>query len=233
MPTKKIKIILFDAYGTLFNEGKESVPKIAEKIVISLKLDISSKELFKEWKKNYLDTEKKVFSGRIKFKTIKEINIESLISTFQKFNIKSSPLEFVDKLFQLWSYPELFPEVDQVLNQLDDYTIGILSNTDSKTLLSAIKYNNLKLDYVFTSEDTGCYKPNRGIFARACEDIGLNNDSIVYVGNSLIDIVGAKQSGLKMVWVNRYGVVLKDLFYRPDYEIKSLNLLVPILQSLK
>lgn len=39
-----IKAILFDGYGTLFNEGKESVPKVAEEIVRKSQLRISLKK---------------------------------------------------------------------------------------------------------------------------------------------------------------------------------------------
>jgi 2-haloalkanoic acid dehalogenase type II len=229
-----IQTILFDAYGTLFDEGKESVPKIAAEVVKKLKIEgVNQEELFNEWKENYLYLEQKVLSNSTEFKTIKEINIESLTTTFKKFKITESPLVFVNDLFHLWSKPRLFPEVNRVFHKLDKYTLGILSNTDNGTLRSAIRHTKLKIDYVLTSERAGSYKPAKEIFLQACKDLSQDIDSILYVGNSMADIIGAKQAKFKMVWVNRKRVtILKDLNYRPDYEVKSLTSLPSILMQL-
>lgn len=50
-----IRAVLFDAYGTLFDEGKESVPRITGDIVRRFKLRMPSEEFFDEWKTNYLN----------------------------------------------------------------------------------------------------------------------------------------------------------------------------------
>lgn len=222
------KAILFDAYGTLFNEGKESVPKIAEDIIRKCELNILPEELFNEWRKNYLSIENEVFFNKISFKTIKEINLESLTLTFEKFLIDKSPLEFVNQLFYLWSFPKLFPEVKDILADLKkNYTLGILSNTDNETLFSAVKHTGLDIDYILTSEMAKSYKPNIDIFLKACSDLGLNKEEVVYVGNSLNDIIGAKKTGLTMIQVNRKRELLENTIYLPDYKVKSLR---PILR---
>ena len=219
-----IKAVLFDAYGTLFDEGKESVPRITEDIIRRFKLRMSLEEFFGDWKTNYLNIENEIFSNRRPFKTIKEINLESLALTLERFSINSSPSEFVNKLFYLWSFPKLFPEVKDILADLkESYALGILSNTDNVTLSSAVKYTGIEVDYILTSEDAKSYKPNTDIFLRACDDLELNKYEIVYVGNSLNDIIGAKRAGLMMIYVNRKKQSLKKPFYLPDYEIESLQ----------
>lgn len=227
------RAILFDAYGTLFNEGKESVPRIAEDIVRKFELRMLSEEFFDEWKRNYLNIENEIFSNRRPFKTIREINLESLALTFEKFSINGSPSEFVDKLFYLWSFPKLFPEVKDILAELkESYVLGILSNTDNETLFSAVKYAGLEIDYILTSEKARNYKPNTGIFLRACNDLGLNKDEVVYVGNSLNDAVGAKRAGLMMIHVNRQRRSLNNLLYLSDYEVESLRPIPKIIREL-
>ena len=228
------RAILFDAYGTLFNEGKESVPIIAEDIVRKFELRMLPEEFFDEWKMNYLNIENEIFSNRRSFKTIKEINLESLALTFEKFSINVSPSEFVNKLFYLWSFPRLFPEVKDVLSDLkENYVLGILSNTDDETLFSAVKHTGLEMNYILTSEQAKSYKPNTDIFLRACNDLGLNKDKVVYVGNSLNDIVGAKKAGLMMIHVNRRKVPLNSPLYLPDYEVESLQPVPNIIRTYK
>ena len=228
-----IRAILFDAYGTLFNEGKESIPRIAEDIVRKFSLKMLPEELFNRWKINYLNIEKGVFSNRLPFKTIKQINLESLTLTFENFSINGSPLEFVDKLFYLWSFPKLFPEVKDVLSELkENYVLGILSNTDDETLFSAVRHTGLEMNYILTSEQARGYKPNTDIFLRACNDLGLSKDEVVYVGNSLNDVVGAKTTGLIMIHVNRRKEPLKSLLYSPDYKCNSLQPISEIIKDL-
>jgi len=231
---KMKKAILFDAYGTLFNEGKESVPIIAEDIVRKFELKTSPQEFFDEWKAKYLCIEERVFFNRQPFKTIKEINLESLASVFEKFSVKGSPSEFIDKLFYLWSFPKLFSEIRGVLSELKkDYVLGILSNTENKTLFSAVKYTGIEVDYILTSEEAKIYKPNSEIFLRACNDLGLNQNEAIYVGNSLSDIIGAKKAGLTMIHANRRRELLSNRIYLPDYEIKSLRPLPKIMRKIK
>lgn len=183
------------------------------------------------WRINYLNIEREVFSNRRPFKTIKEINLESLALTFERFSIEGSPSEFIDKLFYLWSFPSLFPEVKTVLADLKgNYTLGILSNTDNETLFSAIKHTTLEIDYILTSEEARSYKPNIDIFLRACCDLRLNEDELIYVGNSLNDITGAKKTGLRMIYINRRRAPLNSPLYLPDYEIESLDLIPKILK---
>ena len=219
-----IRAMLFDGYGTLFNEGKESVPKIAREIVRDLELEISSEQLFEEWKSRYLALEKEVFSGKAKFRTIRAINLESLAVIFTKFGIHSNPKAFVDRLYDLWGDPKLFQDAIPALNLFKSkYVRGILSNTDNETLLNAINRRGLDIEYVLTSEMVGDYKPNEPIFKKACEDLNLRPTQIVYIGNSPVDIIGAKKMGMNMVWINRNGNKFTNLHYTPDFEIKSLD----------
>lgn len=227
------RAILFDAYGTLFDEGKESVPKISADIVRKFKLEVTPGEFFEEWKRVYLAIESKVVFRKRPFKTIKEINLESLAATFEKFSINSSPSEFVDKLFRLWSSPKLFPECKEVLTKLrENYVLGILSNTDNETLLSAVSFTGLKLDYILTSEEARSYKPNTDLFVKACNDLEQNMNSVVYVGNSPNDVIGAKKAGLIMILVNRRNESLNNPPFFPDYEAISLQAVPKIVRAL-
>ena len=218
-----IKAILFDGYGTLFNEGQESIPRIAIEIVNELNLQVSAEELFQEWKRMYLILEDAVVSGKHDFMTIKEINVVTLDAIFRRLRVNGAAWVYVERLFELWRHPSLFTEVINVLEQLIDYKIGLVSNSDTQTLRSAVQHTGLIFDYVLSSEEAGSYKPNVSIFEAACNDLGLTPEAIIYVGNSLVDIIGAKKSGLHMTWVNRRNIPIDSLPRRPDFEVKSLD----------
>ncbi|HIE41290.1 MAG TPA: HAD family hydrolase [Candidatus Aenigmarchaeota archaeon] len=128
----------------------------------------------------------------------------------------------------------MVPEVKGVLSDLKgNYILGILSNTDNETLFSAVKHTELEKDYILASEKARKYKPNANIFLRACSDLGLNKDEVVYVGNSLTDIVRAKKAGLMMIQVNRQRSPLNSSLYLPDYEVESLLPISRIIRCFK
>ncbi|NMQ19172.1 HAD family hydrolase [Candidatus Competibacter phosphatis] len=219
-----IDAVLFDAYGTIFDEGKESIPVISREIVEKHDPGISADEFFQQWKTIYLAIENTVFLQKRSYQTIRSMNIESLSQMFTRHAIKDNPELYVDRLFRRWSYPDLFPEVQSVLAELRaSHVIGIISNTDNFTLVSALNHASIEVDYVLSSEDARSYKPNPEIFRRCEADLGRRGERLAYVGNSAHDVTGAKGAGWLMIHVNRRGDNLKDLGYVPDHEISTLD----------
>ena len=54
----------------------------------------------------------------------------------------------------------------------------------------------------------GCAKPDPRIFLAACAALGVAPQQAVYVGDDRrIDVLGARQAGLRSVWMNRAGHV--------------------------
>ncbi|MGC9104500.1 MAG: HAD family hydrolase [Candidatus Methanodesulfokora sp.] len=82
------------------------------------------------------------------------------------------------------------------------------------------------VDCVISSSDIGYVKPQRQIFIKLMEELGVEGKSIVHVGDSYIqDVVGAINSGLKAVyypklkgdWMEcRIAPVIKSLRELPD-----------------
>jgi len=59
---------------------------------------------------------------------------------------------------------------------------------------------------VVFARDVGCAKPDRRIFAHACELLGVDAGSVWHVGDDVdLDVVGAHHAGLRAVWLNRDG----------------------------
>ncbi|WP_447122836.1 HAD family hydrolase [Glaciimonas sp. GG7] len=55
----------------------------------------------------------------------------------------------------------------------------------------------------------GCAKPDPAIFHAACDALNVAPEETVYVGDDpLLDVVGARQAGLRSVWINRFGRTL-------------------------
>src|SRR5262249_17318531 len=80
------------------------------------------------------------------------------------------------------------------------------------------------------SETVGAYKPHRRMFEAALEQLGLSPYEVLHVGDSDVDDVkGAKAAGLRVAWVNRDGRPRRPDVPAPDFEIRDLTALFPLL----
>lgn len=79
------------------------------------------------------------------------------------------------------------------------------------------------VDCVISSSDIGYVKPQKQVFTRLIEELGVEGGSIIHVGDSYIqDVVGAINSGLKAVYYPRL---------KRDVELECR--IAPVIKSLK
>ena len=86
---------------------------------------------------------------------------------------------------------------------------------------------------IVISGDIGVAKPDPKIFKITLDRIGVQAEQAIMVGNSLSkDVKGAQDVGMKAVWINR-NINKNETDIKPDYEIRSINKLDPILRDLE
>ena len=77
------------------------------------------------------------------------------------------------------------------------------------------------------SEENGWRKPSSHIFQDALNKLQVQANEAVYIGDSPIeDIKGAKEAGLKTVFVPSQFYTLKDLFdsqQKPDFIARNIH----------
>ena len=129
------------------------------------------------------------------------------------------------------SQAEAYAEVAELLEALRArYRLAILSNADDDFLHACLAKNGLEFDAVVSSEAARALKPDPAIFAYLAGVLGLERHQILYVGdNPMPDIVGARQAGVPVAWLNRSGHPLPEDMPAPDVEVPSLTKLLPIL----
>jgi len=108
--------------------------------------------------------------------------------------------------------------------------IGLISNfTHAPVIYSSLRklrINN-QFNTVTISEENGWRKPSIHIFQDALNKLNTEAEDAVFIGDSpLEDIKGAKDAGLKTVFVESQFYTLKDLInskQEPDYIAKDLK----------
>ena len=123
------------------------------------------------------------------------------------------------------SEAEAYAEVAEVVEALRArYRLAILSNADDDFLRACLARNRLEFDVVVSSEVAEALKPDPAIFAYLAGVLGLERHQILYVGdNPMPDIVGARQAGVAVAWLNRSGHPLPEGMPEPDLEVGSLR----------
>lgn len=117
---------------------------------------------------------------------------------------------------------EVFPEVRPALRALRErYTLIAVTNGNAN--LHKIGIADLFDDHV-NAAAVGAAKPDRSIFDAAVQAGGASAAETLHVGDHpLYDVHGAREAGLRTVWVNRNDVAWPDEFAVPDIEVRDVG----------
>ena len=147
----------------------------------------------------------------------------------------------VELLCEAPAFPESRPVVEAARALLP---VAVLSNADDDFLHPPLAANGLEFPLLVSSQTAQAYKPHAAIFLSLVEQLGLDPQEVLYVGDSsLADIAGARNAGLRAAWVNRRSAVNRSLDtsdrdgrseilerFPPDYEIASLEGVLDIIK---
>ena len=134
--------------------------------------------------------------------------------------------DFIDTL-------ELREGAEKLLKQAQaGYKVGLISNfTYAPVIYFSLRQIGINgfFSAVVVSEESGWRKPSKQIFQDALDKLQVQADQAVYIGDSPVeDIKGAKEAGLKAVFVLSQFNTLKDIMniqQKPDFIAKDLKLI--------
>jgi putative hydrolase of the HAD superfamily len=130
----------------------------------------------------------------------------------------------------------IFDDAEPALTELKKkYILALVTNGASDLQREKIQGSKLEkyFDEIVIAGDVGIRKPEPRIYEIVLSKIGMQNDEVIMIGNSLdSDIKGARDAGIKTVWLNR-DKEENQSDIKPDYEINSINELESILNDLE
>ena len=217
----KTKVLVFDAYGTLFD-----VNSAAEKC----KNKIGTKwEAFANfWRTTQLEYTW-LRSLMKKHKNFWEVTEDSLDKSMRMFNINKS---MKNELLNLYKILSPYPEVRGVLKDLKkkNYKLAILSNGTPALLNELVTSNNLNnlFDDLFSIEEVKVYKPDSRVYEMPIKKYNLKANEITFLSANTWDVSGGGNYGYNSIWVNRNKLEFDILDYQPKNEISNLTHLLDI-----
>ena len=219
---KKIKAIIFDAYGTLFD-----VNSAAEKC---------KEKLGDKWEgfANYWRTTQLEYtwlrSLMRRHKDFWQITEDSLDKSMNFYNIDNS---MRSELLNLYKVLSPFAEVRDALKKLkkSNYKLAILSNGTPDLLNELVVSNQLKdiFDDIFSVEEAGIFKPDSKVYDLPINKYNIEKNEVLFLSANTWDVSGAGNYGYNTVWVNRNNNIFDKLDFEPNQQISNLSELLDLI----
>ena len=207
---KMIKCIIFDLDGTLINTLND--------------LAITTNEILKEYGYKEISINKcRSFIGngirKLLERSIDYVggNIELLDEIMEKFLI-----EYNNKCLR---FASVYSGINELLNLLKEKNYLLFVNTNKMHNIALKMINNM-LPNIFNDiyGDSSNYprKPDPYIVNKIKKDYHLNNDEIIYIGDSNVDVLTAHNASIKVIGcAYGFGGEKKLFAAKPDYLIHN------------
>jgi phosphoglycolate phosphatase len=204
----QIKGLIFDLDGTIIDNNDNYMELMLRRIGRDLGFDFTLEHAKELWY---------------------SINAESRDSVIERWGC--DPDKF-------WTVFNRYENIDEKLRSTylhDDTAVlkgiplpkGIVTHTSydhTDKLLRKVGMRQYFDPIVACTEDTG-YKPSPLPIIYCMVDMRLKPDQVVYVGDTLSDMLAAKNAGVKSIYINRFN---RPIGFRPDFEISRLDKLADI-----
>ncbi|MEJ2242582.1 MAG: HAD family hydrolase [Candidatus Bathyarchaeota archaeon] len=202
-----LKAVLFDLGLTLIHTV--SFPEIYKRILAKFSVNVSIEDILKAQNSTAAEFDISTYDKNQR----KEFWVEYNISLLKKLDIKDKIVFLanqIDKFWWVFSDVQLFPEVEITLSELrtKGLKLGLVSNGFKQDITYVL--DKLKLEKWFDSvvciDSCNCAKPNRQIFLFALDQLQIESDEAIFVGDSIShDYEGALGVGIKPYLIDREG----------------------------
>lgn len=218
----KLRAVLFDAYGTLFDV--HSVALLAEQLFPG-----HGERLSLIWRDKQIEYTRLVtMSGPSDehYRPFWDITRAALQHAAARLGLNLAAAA-EDRLMNQYRHLSAFAENHGVLTELRRRGVltGTLSNGDPGMLTVAVKSAGFAdlLAHVISVDSVRRYKTDPAAYALGPSTLGLPARDILFVSSNAWDAIGATWFGYTTLWVNRAGAPPERLGTEPTFTGRSLR----------
>jgi len=224
-PLETVTTLTFDIFGTVLNLSDSIVPRL-EKLLRSCNAPetIKGDDVWQHWRQRqrieqYQDN--LLMIGHSGYLAVKK---KSLLYSLRTMKIEFN-YEQIEEFMNI--YNELTPFEDAVngLYRLaKKYKLVVLSNGE-ENFLNHLATNQIGIDFhaILSAEMVGQFKPHPSVYRFAAMNLGLEPNEIMMVASHAFDILGARHSGFRGAYVNRYDLPYDESEFKPDIITEDFN----------
>ena len=224
-----VKALTFDLFGTILDLGTSLSPAISA-FLQATGASMTQAQFWAEWRirqrlEQYRDTIMMLgHSGYLAaannaMRYVTESN--RIVATEDDY----------DRLMAAWWELSPFPEAVDALERMSHrYRLVVLSNGDP-AFLDHLTDKRVEYDFddIFSVTTVGAFKPHPAVYRGAAAYLGLELHECLMVSSNSFDVIGARASGMRAAYVNRYGLPLEQSSFEPDITVDDFTQLADIL----
>jgi 2-haloacid dehalogenase len=208
-------------FGTILDLGGSHAPRLAE-FLNSRGAKISADELWDRWRarQRVEQFQDNLFhAGHFGYL---DSSRRALV-----YALRAAKLAFrdtdVDRIMDGWHELKPFPDAVPGLERLRrKFKLVVLSNGEKDHLANVVKNCiRFNFDAVLSVEDVGVFKPSPQVYRYAARVLKAEPHELMMVSAHSFDAVGARASGYRAAYVNRYELPYDETPYRYDIEARD------------
>ena len=199
----EIKALTFDVFGTVV-DWRSSIIRELREFGISKGTVADWAGFADKWRGGYAPSMDKVRKGELPWTGIDSLHKMVLERLLDEYNISGLSEDEKDYLNRAWHRLTPWPDSVAGLERLRSrFTVATLSNGNVSLLVDLAKFGGLTWDCVLSSELAGHYKPDKEVYLRAAELLGLSPGQMIMVAAHTDDLEAAKELGFGTAYVSR------------------------------
>ena len=198
-----VKALAFDVFGTVV-DWRSTVIREGRALGAAKGLDVDWAAFADAWRDGYGPAMNRVRNGELQWKTIDELHRLILDGLLERFAITGLDEAEKDDLNRVWHRLDPWPDAVEGLTRLKSrFIIASLSNGNVALLVNMAKHGGLPWDAVLSAELAGRYKPDREVYLKAADLLGLEPAAVMMVAAHKGDLRAAAKAGLRTAFVPR------------------------------
>ncbi len=151
---------------------------------------------------------------------------DTLQENLKKLEINTNNYSFCNNFYnQYVKYVSIFPHTKKVLETLQQYPLGLITNTPRQCTMRILKRFNIKMFFkvIITSDQIEKGKPEPDMIFSACQKLKVEPKKSIVVGDTQNDIQAGKKAGCITVGINT----------NADFRIKNIKQLPDLIENNK
>ena len=192
----KIKAVVFDAYGTLYDV--QSVADVTEQAFPGYGEIITQIWRIKQLEYSWLRTLMRRYAD------FAAVTRDSLAYTLRCLGLEHDSGAF-ERIMEKYLHLDLYPDAQASLAAMRDRKLAILSNGSPDMLNALVKSSGLDrvLDATISIDAKKIFKPAPDAYSLIEEVLGVAPAEVLFVSSNPWDACGAKFFGLNVAWIER------------------------------
>jgi len=216
-----VRTLAFDAFGTILDLGGSHAPRL-EEFVSAKGSGVTAGQLWESWRQRqrieqYQDNQ--FSAGHFGY-------LDSCRRALL-YSLRAAKLPFDDsdvrRIMEGWEELKPFPDSAPGMERLRrKFKLVVLSNGENDYLARVVKNCvRCEFDAVISVEDVGVFKPNPQVYRYAARMLKAEPNELMMVSAHSFDAVGARVSGYRAAYVNRYDLPYDETPYQYDVEARD------------